>query len=103
MNLSNLSREVWVADRQAFIFWLRPQQLGHQATFCVPEPTLKEVHLRHPFDPAIAFEIWRSVIYKAALERIRVGAAFVHNAISSHELRAIKLSDLGRPPKCLDG
>ena len=84
----SFSPETWVPDREAFIFRFQDRSFGDKATFCVPGSTLKEMQHRHPFDPVAAFDTFRSVIYRVALERIRSGSAMVQHVITAHELRA---------------
>jgi hypothetical protein len=45
---------------------------------------------KYPFNPADAFDALRSVIYCAALERVRLGSSMTQHVITAHELRAIE-------------
>ena len=67
----SFSPEIWVSDREFFIFRFRDRRFGDLATFCVPEATLKELHPEHPFLRKQAFDALRSWIYEAAVRRIR--------------------------------
>ena len=92
-----LSPEIWVSDREAFVFRLQDHRFSDRATFCVPQTTLKELRPAYPFDPAVAFDALRSVIYSAALERVRLGSAMAQHVITAHELRAVRDSGQRRP------
>lgn len=85
-----LSPEIWVAEREAFIFQFQDRRFGDRASFCVPQATLKEMRPRYPFNPAAAFDALRSLIYSAALERVRLGSAMAQHVITAEELRGIE-------------
>ena len=84
----SFSTEIWVADREAFIFRCLNQRFGDKSTFCVPRSTLQALKPRQRFMPAAAFDALRPVIYLAATERIRAASAIVQHTLTAHELRA---------------
>jgi len=86
------SAEMWVPDRDAFIFRIKDRRVGDLATFCVPGSTLHEYQPKDPFEPAAAFDALRPLIYRAALERIRTGSGAPQLVITPHELRVIERS-----------
>lgn len=77
-------------DRQAFFFQLQDRPFGERATFCVPRSTLEDMRPGSPFDPVEAFDALRSVIYSAALERVRLSGSVRQHVITAHELRIIE-------------
>ena len=85
-------------DRQAFFFQLQDRPFGERATFCVTRSTLEEMRPGNPFDPVEAFDALRSVIYSAALERVRLGGSVTQQVITAHELRIIEATGPSRVP-----
>ena len=84
----SFSSEIWVSDREAFIFRCTDQRFGDRSTFCVPRSTLQALKPRHRFMPAAAFEALRTLIYLAATERLRAAGAMVQHTLTAHEIRA---------------
>jgi hypothetical protein len=86
----NFTPEVWLKERQAFIFRCETQRYGDKATFCVTQSALQDLEPLKRFEPAAAFDALRPVIYGAALERMRVASAMVQHVLTAHELWAIR-------------
>jgi hypothetical protein len=93
------SAETWAGDREGFLFRCDVPRRGDRWTFRVQASTLRALEPAdsqasagsgtpmRPKDPADAFEAWRSVIYRAALECIPVADPTVQQELSADALR----------------
>ena len=79
------SAEIWVSDREAFIFRYRAPEPGKLWTFCVPRSTLE--NLNPNCSSLEAFEQCRADIYKAALDRIQEDNSEEQHTLSADDIR----------------
>jgi hypothetical protein len=80
-----ISPEVWVGEREAYIFRCRGGALGTISTFCVHRYTLKE--LRPDCGLAEAFDCFRAPIYQAAVELMETDDPAEQHAVSAEAIR----------------
>jgi hypothetical protein len=92
------SPEIWVAEREVFVFRCLNQRFGDRSTFCLPQSALQALKPRQRFVPAAAFDEMRPLIYLAATERLLVAGAMVRHTLTAHELRAAEARGLQAVP-----